>query len=134
MNTLKEGASYIKGLAEGMELEADKKENKLILKLVELIDEMAERIDELEAYIDEMDSKVDEIDQDLGDLEEFCYDDDDEYDEEYDDEDFNDDDVYEFTCDACGEEVYVDGSLLDEDAPVSCPNCGEEIKIDLDLE
>ena len=139
MNTLKESTSYLKGLAEGMELDTGKKENKLIAKLLEVIDEMAERIDDLESYIDELDSKVDEIDQDLGDLEEYCYDDDCECDcddEDY-DEDFDDDfedDVYEFTCDACGEEVYEDGTLLDDGAPVICPNCGEEITIELECD
>ena len=123
MGTLKERASYLAGLAEGMELEASK-ESKLIGKLLEVIDEMAERIDDLEAYVEELDAKVDEIDHDLGDLEEECYENGCDCD--------CDDDVYEFECDKCGEMIYVDGSLLDEDEEILCPNCGEEISLEFD--
>lgn len=138
MNTLKEQTSFVKGLAEGLDLDANKKETKLIAKLLQVVDEMAERIDELEAYIDELDAKVDEIDQDLGDLEEAFYDDEDcdcdcDCDCDY-EEDFDDEDVYEFTCDSCGEEVYVDGSLLDGEAPILCPNCGGKITVDFDCD
>lgn len=133
MSTLKERATYLEGLAEGLELEASK-ESKLILKLLEVIDEMAERIDDLEAYIEELDAKVDEIDHDLGDLEEEYYDD---CDCDCDDDDcdccdYDDDDVYEFECDKCGETIFVDGSLLDEDEEILCPNCGEEISLEFD--
>ena len=118
MSTLQENASYLNGLAEGMELDASKKENKLILKMLDLIGQMAERIDELEDYIDELDAKVDEIDQDLGEMESDYYDDsscdccDDDDDYDYDD---LDDDVYEFTCDHCGDTVYIDGDLDEEE-------------------
>ncbi len=135
MSTLKERASYLAGLAEGMELEASK-ESKLILKLLEVVDEMAERIDDLEAYVEELDAKVDEIDHDLGDLEEEYYED---CDCDCDDDDCDccdcdcdDDDVYEFECDKCGETIFVDGSLLDEDEEILCPNCGEEISLEFD--
>ena len=112
MNTLKESTSYIKGLAEGLDLDLNKKENKLTAKLLEIIDEMAERIDDLESYIDELDSKVDEIDQDLGDLEEFVYDDE--------DEDLDDD--------------FEDDEDLDDDEPIICPNCGKEITVDIECD
>ncbi len=131
MSTLKEKAEFLKGLAEGLDLDASKKDNKLVARMLELIDEMSERIDDLEDYIDELDAKVDEIDQDLGELEEFVYDDDDD-DEDF--EDFDDDDVYEFTCDNCGDAVYVDGEYLDDNEQIVCPSCGEEIKIDLECD
>ena len=112
--SMKELSSYINGLTDGLELDDGKKETKVILKLVEIIDQMAETIDELSDYIDELDAKVDEIDHDLGELEEEyyselddcdcdcdcdCCDDDDDY--------FDDDEIYEFSCDGCGETVCV---------------------------
>lgn len=132
MATLKEKAAYLKGLAEGMGIDEGKNENKLILKLIELVDDMSERIDDLEDYLDELDAKVDEIDEDLGAVEEDFYDDED-YDDE-DDYDFDDDDIYEFSCDNCGDSVFVDGELLDSDEPLICPSCGEEVTITLDDE
>ena len=134
MATLKEKAAYLKGLAEGMGIDEAKNENKLILKLIELVDDMSERIDDLEDYLDELDAKVDEIDEDLGAVEEDFYDEDedlDDYDDE-DDYDFDDDDIYEFSCDNCGDSVFIDGDLLDSDEPLTCPSCGEEIKIPLE--
>ena len=126
MGTLKETASYLNGLTEGLELDESKKETKVILKLIEMVNELAERVEDLEDYVDELDEKVDEIDQDLGEVEEYVYDD-----EDYDDFDYDeDDDVYEFSCDNCGDSVFIDGELLDSDEPVICPNCGEEIKLD----
>ena len=138
--SMKELTSYINGLTDGLELEENKKETKVILKLVEVIDQMAEAIDDLEDYIDELDAKVDEIDHDLGELEEEyyselddecdccdCCDDDDDY-EDY----FDDDDIYEFTCDNCGETVCVDGELLDSGEAIYCPSCSEEIKVDFE--
>ena len=133
MATLKENAAYLKGLAEGMGIDDAKNENKLILKLIDLVDEMAERIDDLEDYLDELDAKVDEIDEDLGAVEEDFYDDED-YDDEDDEYDFDDDDIYEFSCDNCGDSVFVDGDLLDEDEPIICPSCGKEVSITLDEE
>lgn len=129
MATLKEKAAYIKGLAEGMGVGETSNEAKLILKLIDLVDDMAERIDDLEEYVDELDAKVDEIDEDLGAVEDDFYDDEDYDDDEDDDYDFEDDDVYEFTCDNCGDNVFIDGDLLDSEDPLICPSCGKEITL-----
>ena len=64
MGTLKETASYLNGLTEGLELDESKKETKVIFKLIEMVNELAERVEDLEDYIDELDEKVDEIDHD----------------------------------------------------------------------
>lgn len=127
MSTLQEKAAYLKGLADGMELDTTKDENKVIMNIVNLVHDIAQNIGNLEEFVDVIDEKVDEIDQDLGELEDYCYSDDDEYDE---DEEYDDDDVYEFVCDNCGDTVYVNEELLDSDEKILCPNCGKEVKID----
>ena len=73
MGTLKETASYLNGLTEGLELDESKKETKVIFKLIEMVNELAERVEDLEDYVDELDEKVDEIDHDLGEVEEYDY-------------------------------------------------------------
>ena len=128
MNINKESA-YLRGLLEGYELDANKKEIKLITKMLELIDEMADHITALEADNAELREYVEELDHDLGEVEEELYftDDEDDYFDEDDEEDFDDEDdgYYEIECPSCGEIVCFDDSLeVDE---LTCPACGEKI-------
>ena len=124
MNINKESA-YLRGLLEGYELDGNKKEVKLIAKMLELIDEMADHITALEADNAEMREYIEELDHDLGAVEEDLY-----MDEDYDDEDEYDEydedsDYYEIECPSCGEIVCFDDSI-DPDNLV-CPACGEKI-------
>ena len=124
MNINKESA-YLRGLLEGYELDGNKKEVKLIAKMLELIDEMADHITALEADNAEMREYIEELDHDLGAVEEDLYMDEDYDDEEFDDEYDEDSDYYEIECPSCGEVVCFDDSL-DPDNLV-CPACGEKI-------
>ena len=123
MNINKESA-YLRGLLEGYELDGNKKEVKLIAKMLELIDEMADHITALEADNAELREYIEELDHDLGAVEEDLY-----MDEEYDDDEYaeydEDSDYYEIECPSCGEVVCFDDSL-DPDNLV-CPACGEKI-------
>ena len=124
MNINKESA-YLKGLLEGYELDGNKKEVKLIAKMLELIDEMADHITALEADNAEMREYIEELDHDLGAVEEDLYMDED-YDDEYDDDEYDEDsDYYEIECPSCGEIVCFDDSLDPEN--LVCPACGEKI-------
>ncbi|MBE6537807.1 MAG: hypothetical protein E7673_07675 [Ruminococcaceae bacterium] len=123
MNINKESA-YLRGLLEGYELDGNKKEVKLIGKMLELIDEMADHITALEADNAEMREYIEELDHDLGAVEEDLYMDEDYGDDDYDDYD-DDSDYYEIECPSCGEVVCFDDSL-DPDELV-CPACGEKI-------
>ena len=125
MNINKESA-YLKGLLEGYELDSNKKEVKIISKMLELIDEMADHITALEADNAELREYVEELDHDLGAVEEDLYVDGDC--EEEDEEDFEYDDdseYYELECPSCGETVCFDDSV-DPDNLI-CPACGEKI-------
>ena len=126
MNISKESA-YLKGLLEGYELDTNKKEVRLISKMLELIDEMADHITALEADNAELREYIEELDHDLGAVEEDLYYsedyDEDEYDDEYDDEDT---DYYEIECPSCGEVVCFDDSLAPD--KLVCPACGEKIE------
>ena len=125
MNINKESA-YLRGLLEGYELDGNKKEVKLIAKMLELIDEMADHITALEADNAEMREYIEELDHDLGAVEEDLYmdenyGDDDDFEDEYDE----DSDYYEIECPSCGEIVCFDDSL--EVDNLICPACGEKI-------
>ena len=127
-----ESAAYLKGLAEGLEVNQETKEGKLILKMLEVIDEMAVRIndleddlDELYDYVAEMDTNVREIEDDLYGDDEAEYDDLDDLLMEDDEEELEDEDYYELDCPSCGETICFVADI-DLDTLV-CPACGELI-------
>lgn len=139
--TLNERASYIKGLADGMELDTATKEGKLIAALIELVSDMADEIAELDERIDTVHAYCEELDEDLGAVEEILLEDEEcdcdcdcDCDFECDgdcencDEDCElaDEDYFEVECPSCGEIVCFDGSIDPEE--LTCPACGEKFE------
>lgn len=134
---LTEKVAFLKGLAEGLEIGEDKKQGKVLMGILDLLEDMALEIGGIQDDMEELCAQVDEIDEDLGEVEEYlsgedCCDDDD-CDCGCEDEDDEDEEYYEVECPKCGETIYVDEDLLDEDY-IICPNCNEEIEIELDDE
>ena len=139
---LTEKASYIKGLVEGMELDTNTKEGKIIAALLDLTDELAQAVTDIQEDIEEIDSDLqelqdyaEELDDDLADVEDYLSGEDEDDDEEdEDDEDCDGDcencsgcddtDYYEIVCPSCGETVCFDESLDPEN--LTCPACGEK--------
>lgn len=128
---LTEKVAYLKGLAEGMELE-DKKQGKLLLAIIETLDSMAQAIADNEAELMELTAQVDEIDDDLASVEDDFYGDD-----EHDhcdcgcEDDEEEEEFYEVECPECGETIYLDEDLLKEEFIV-CPNCNTEIELEFE--
>lgn len=127
-----ERVSYIRGLAEGLELDADKKEVKVLNAIIDLLDDMAFSMSEMEGNLNDMADQVDAIDEDLGSLEDDFYEEDEEAEEEDSDED-EDGCYYEVTCPNCNETVCLSEDLV-EKGQMECPNCGELLEFDLDDE
>ena len=126
-----ENASYLKGLFEGYEIDTDKKEGKILSKLLDLVSEMAEKIKVLEAENNELREYVIELGEDLTALEDDFYEDSDDeyddYDDLNDDEEYDEemDDYYEIQCPSCGEKVcFTDDIDIEE---LICPACGEKV-------
>lgn len=124
MSYLTEKMAYIRGLAEGLEIDETTKEGKLLLAIVEALSDTADELYELGDIQDEMQLQLDEVDEDLDDLESFVYGDEDL--DEYDDED-----EYEVECPSCHDMICFDANLLDEDK-ITCPACGEEIELEFE--
>ena len=126
--TITERVAYLKGLMEGLGLEADSKEGKILGAMMEVMDDMAKSIADLEDRLEEVSGQVDEIDEDLADVEDAVFDDEDDEDAECCECD-DDDDFYEVTCSNCGETTYITGEIVDR-GEMECPNCGEKIEFD----
>lgn len=120
---LSEKAAYIKGLAEGLELDTDKKEARVIKEMLELLGEMASDVEDIGADLTDLFEVVDEIDEGLSYVEEEVF-------GEGGGPGFGDD-VYEITCPNCQETVVLDEEML-MSGGVVCPSCGERIEIEID--
>lgn len=134
---LTEKAAYLKGLADGMNLDETKAETKLLKNVLDLLLDLAEDNEDLRAYCEELEATIDEIDEDLGMVEEDFYGDcdcEDECDCCDDDCDCDcEDDLYEVTCPKCGDTIYLDDSMLD-DGSIDCPGCGENLEFEFECD
>jgi len=132
--TITEKVSYIKGLAEGLGLEADKKEARIINEIIGVLEQIANGLTDLEDEIDGIDEELDVINAELDDV--LSDDDEDEDDEKEDDaeEDGDEEDEEEFfeiECPACKETVYIDAGVLEE-GKIACPGCGKELVFEIE--
>ena len=145
--TISEKAAYLKGLMDGLNLDTEKAEGKMIAAMVELLGDMTKRITDIEETTIAISDELDEIEEDLDAIEDYILDEEDEDFDEDEDEDWegwNDDDeegfdfgdedgiIYEVTC-ACGEVINFDEETL-EAGSMTCPNCGELLEFSTDDE
>ena len=149
--TISEKSAYLKGLMEGLKLDTDKAEGKLIAAMVELLGDISKKLTDVEDTTIAISDELDEIEEDLDAIEDYIldgededdYDDEDDYEDDFDDEededsdegfDFGDEDstIYEVTC-SCGEVINFDEETL-EKGSIVCPNCGETLEFSLEDE
>ncbi len=142
--TLSEKSAYLKGLMDGLKLDQETNEGKMIAGIVDLLHDMASTVSDLEENAIAVSDELDEIEDDLDAIEEFLMDEDDE-DDDYEDEDddygFADDDgedfdydedvIYDVTCPNCGEELHLDEETILKES-IHCPKCNELLEFDFD--
>ena len=117
--------AYLKGLAEGLALDTETKEGKLIAAIIDVLDEMSIRFEDIDDNLVDLEDGLDAVSDDLSEVEEALY----EMDE--DDEELDDDaEYFETTCPVCREEIVFDEDTLDS-GEIRCPNCGEKLEFDL---
>ena len=128
--TISEKVAYLKGLAEGLNIDTDKsKEGKLINVMIGILEEIGLAIEDLEENSLALGEEIDVLSDDLADVEAVVFDDEDEdYDE--DEEGEFDDDWFEVECPNCEESLIIDEEAL-EKGVVICPNCESAFALDL---
>lgn len=107
MDYLFQKVSYLQGLADGLGVDENTNEGKLITHIIDILGEFAEVLDEVMEDQRDLEEYVNFIDEDLADVEEEIYDMD-EYDE-LDEDDFD----FDFYDDCCEDENC--GCYVDED-------------------
>ena len=65
--------AYLKGLAEGLALDENKPETKIINAMLDVLDELAMSVTDLEDAMDIFSEQLDAVDEDLDELENFVY-------------------------------------------------------------
>ena len=129
--TISEKVAYLKGLAEGLDLDTEKsKEGKIISVMIGILEEIGLSIEDLEENALALGEEIDVLSDDLADVEAIVFDDEDEEYEDEDDEEEYDDDWFEVECPSCDEVLVVDEDALEE-GYIKCPNCESEYSLDL---
>ena len=124
--TISEKVAYLKGLAEGLNMDTEKsKEGKLISAMIGILEEIGLSIEDLEENALALGEEIDVLSDDLADVESVVFDED----EDEDDEDF-DDDWFEVECPTCEETLVIDDEALEE-GYIECPNCESRFALDL---
>ena len=143
--TISEKAAYLKGLMDGLELDTEKAEGKMICAIVDLLGDVTKRLTDVEETTIAISDELDQIEEDLDAIEDFIMDEDDDFEDYEEDEldwdededyeegfEFGDEDstIYEVEC-ACGEVINFDEETL-EKGSMKCPNCGELLEFSLE--
>ena len=150
--TINEKAAYLKGLMEGLQLDNEKAEGKMIAAIVDLLGDVTKKLTNVEDTTIAISDELDEIEEDLDAIEDFIMDEEDDEDYEDDDyedddfEDFDDDDydeegfdfgdedttIYEVKC-VCGNVIAFDEETL-EAGSIICDECGETLEFSFEDE
>ena len=144
--TISEKSAYLKGLMDGLNLNTEAGEGKMIAAIVDLLGDLTKKVTDIEDTTIAISDELDEIEEDLDAIEDYILDEEDDYDdEEWDDEededdfdydgegfDFGDEDttIYEVEC-ACGEIIDFDEETLEKGSMI-CPNCGETLEFSVE--
>ena len=106
--TISEKVAYLKGLAEGLNLDTEKsKEGKLISVMIGILEEIGLSIEDLEENAQALGEEIDVLSDDLADVESEVFGED----EDEDGEDY-DDDWFEVECPNCEEPLIIDDKAL----------------------
>ena len=119
--TISEKVAYLKGLAEGLNLDVEKsKEGKLISVMIGILEEIGLSIEDLEENALALGEEIDVLSDDLADVESVVFDEEEEDDEDY----------FEVECPNCEEPIIIDDEALAA-GEVQCPNCETRFALDL---
>ena len=143
--TISEKAAYLKGLMDGLKLDTETSEGKMIEAIVDLLGDVTKRLTDVEETTIAISDELDEIEEDLDAIEDFImdYDEDEDYEDYEDEDDFDDEEyeegfdfgdpdstIYEVEC-ACGELINFDEDTLEEGS-IICDECGETLEFSFD--
>ena len=129
--TISEKSAYLKGLMDGLKLNTESDEGKMIAAIVDLLGDLSRKVTDIEDTTIAISDELDEIEDDLDAIEDFIMDDEDDEDDDWDDED---EDWEEYEDDENDEDADEGFDFGDEDSTISEVTCSWSIVIDFDEE
>ena len=155
--TISEKSAYLKGLMDGLKLNTESDEGKMIAAIVDLLADVTKKVVDIEDTTIAISDELDEIEEDLDAIEDYILDEEDDYDEDEDEDeddefwpdeddedgedemgdegfDFGDEEttVYEVQC-ACGNIIDFYEDVL-ESGSIVCDKCGETLEFSFEDE
>lgn len=124
---LSEKAAYLKGMIEGLGIDGETREGKVIRAMSELLMEMAAAVDDVQADVEDLNDDLDDLDEFLGQA--FFGDGQDG--QAQGNDNGSAEASYEVECPNCGETVYVSEADLEE-KEAFCSRCGKSFGIELE--
>lgn len=129
--TISEKVAYLKGLADGLDLDQEtSKEGKLIAKIIDVLEDVGFAVEDLEVEVEALADGMESMAEDLSDVETVIFDEEDENGCCGSCSALDDDDFFQIACPSCGADIVIDESVLDI-GEVTCPNCGDKFSLDL---
>lgn len=126
--------TYLKGLAEGLGLGKDSKEERILHLMIDILEDISLELEDLGIMAQDLDDDIGVLIEDVQELEEAIW------------EEEQSADVatgglsllptrtpqfYAVECPRCSKEITVDEDVLEEGS-VKCPECGESLEFDLE--
>ncbi|MEA4923969.1 MAG: AraC family transcriptional regulator [Syntrophomonadaceae bacterium] len=115
MQDISEKVSYLQGLSEGLNITEGSPQGKIISGILNVLNDMADDINTLHQDFADIREYIQSVDDDLLELEETVA----------------EDEFMELECRNCGETLYVESDIRDDEDTIEviCPNCNEVIFI-----
>lgn len=121
-----ESLGYLKGLIDGLDIDANSKEGKVFNAIVDVLSNLTEDIEDMTEGLELLGEQIDSVDEDLADLEEYVYDD-------CDCDCCGNEEDFEVECPSCGEIIAVDEDTIMQ-GDFECPNCGEHLEFEVEYD
>ena len=102
MSLINEQVAYLQGLVNGLELDEETKEGKVLMAIIDVLEDMALVISDLETFVDDW-FQMDEDPRE----------------------------IYSYYCPNCGAPIEVEEETIENEQSLVCPKCGDPIHISI---
>ena len=132
--TTSEKVAYLKGLAEGLGIDPNEREGKLLNAVADILEDLAFDVEDVEARMGKFEEGLDALGAGLSDMEETLFGDFDDDAGDPDPDGENGEEVdhtafYEAKCPNCGRIVTFDENVLSRGG-IECPSCGSALEFE----
>lgn len=139
MSIISDKVSYLKGLADGLNVDDSTNEGKLLLLILDALSDIASELDDNRDVLDDVEEQVNNLQRDLEEVEDLVFDDncydcgcggDCNCNDQCDCDDTPDISYITVECPHCKKNTSFDVNIFNKDTEyVECPNCNKKIAV-----